>query len=246
MRTRIRTPNDVSLHCFFDSLESPQHKQEHLIPCFSAKCNERQSHEKLSYYGCCKDEKHWSNSRFVKLFCTFYWYFYICPWKGSCQTGNDRVDAVALHKIIWKSGIFWEEKLWSQCPLCLNCHDNAWTKHYEVKLPHKTVFRLSAFILLIEGWGSPKYCTFHWFERKIYIKHLSLLCATLSMSTLSFTNLVVPLCSPTAKFSCGISTYIRNRIKPKCICTLLKETMLVCCSIKCIFLIRLFFFITQK
>lgn len=32
------------------------------------------------------------------------------------QTGDDRVDAVTLHKVIWKSEIFWEYKQVSAVP----------------------------------------------------------------------------------------------------------------------------------
>lgn len=58
------------------------------------------------------------------------------------QTGDDRVDAVTLHKLFVNQK-FLGVKASEHSALC--------TKHYEVKLSHKIVFRLSVFRLLTEG-----------------------------------------------------------------------------------------------
>lgn len=108
------------------------------------------------------------------------WCVSVCEKAAESQTGDDAADAVTLHKIIWKSEFSGSKNKRAQCPLGLYWHENACTKHYEVKLSHrKHIFCIYILCFLIEGWGCTKYWAFHWFERKIYAAPLSLVCHSL-------------------------------------------------------------------
>ena len=161
----------------------------------------------------------------------------MCEKAARSQTGDDGVNAITLHIILWKSEFSGNKNKWAQCLLGLYWYENSFPKQYEVKLSHRKKCFLYLESMIVNWWmRSYKVLQFSVVWKKNMCS-TSPLCVP--FFALSFTNSVIKsIFSHWCNFiaSDGIPSCMKSSIKFKCIYTLWKETILVFLQPKMYFL----------